>query len=219
MICASRERICCSRGGLKCHVDSSLPFCYWVESFQGIAFVLQPGKEEIHVGKHTTSTQLHPLIQLKARMQQIVSFPAQQQQQSLVGHTPQRHRTMSSSLARQHNQHAAPSHHMLRCCISASSAHVAARRSSRHFRAAAAPDWEFEFDKNPQNTEQPVVRKRRHIISISCSTDRATPPTFTACACVACQTPPAQVMPSPALSPREAVTVQLQAISNNDHPW
>lgn len=26
-------------------------------------------------------------------------------------------------------------------------------------------------------------------------------------------------MPSPTLSPREAVTVQLQAISNNDHPW
>lgn len=96
---------------------------------------------------------------------------------------------------------------MLLCCISASSAHIAPRRS-------AARAWEFEFEKNPQNTEQPVVRKTSHLHQLQ-HRQRHTP-TFTACACGVSST---QVMPSPALSPREAVTVQLQAISNNDHPW
>lgn len=41
--------------------------------------------------------------------------------------------------------------------------------------------------------------------------------------CLICASPPSltpsQVLPSPSLSPEQAVTVQLEAISHNDTPW
>lgn len=177
--------------------------------------MLQPGKKVIQEGSTTQSTHLHPVIQLQARMRQLVSFPAQQQQSLGWGHTPQRHCRRTVPRTCTHKQHVASSHQMLLSCLNASSAHVAPRRSSRHFRAGATPDWDFEFEKNPQNTEQPVVRSRHTSLQ---QQHRQRHTTLLHCLCL-CPVSPPQVMPSPALSPREAVTVQLQAISNNDHPW
>jgi hypothetical protein len=107
-------------------------------------------------------------------------------------HTTQRHSSRTRApngsclLARQHNQqHAASSQHTLLCrSLSAASAHAPQRRNSRHLCAAAGPDWEFEFDKNPQNTEQPVVSTGvGAVVSLSVSsTETEHHPNRSACA-------------------------------------
>jgi hypothetical protein len=59
--------------------------------------------------------------------------------------------------------------------------------SQRHsIRVAAAPDWEFDFDKNPQNTQNPKVRLHTALECYS-SHDATSARHCGICRCVYCQ--------------------------------